>query len=87
MQPGAGYRTRTGTTERPRDFKSLVSTIPPIRRMVGLTGLEPMTHGLKVRCSTAELKAHGKRAEDLSPAPIHGGVTNELYPNRYDNII
>ena len=29
---GAGDRTRTGTVLRPRDFKSLVSTIPPHRR-------------------------------------------------------
>ena len=27
----------------PRDFKSLVSTIPPTRRIVSLIGLEPIT--------------------------------------------
>ena len=28
--------------------------------MVSRVGIEPTTHGLKVRCSTAELPAHGK---------------------------
>lgn len=30
---GAGNRTRTGTLKPARDFKSLVSTIPPHRQM------------------------------------------------------
>ena len=28
--------------------------------VVSRVGVEPTTHGLKVRCSTAELPAHGK---------------------------
>ena len=28
--------------------------------MVSRVGIEPTTHGLKVRCSTAELPAHGR---------------------------
>ena len=33
---GAGYQTRTGTVLRPRDFKSLASTISPSRHRLPL---------------------------------------------------
>lgn len=34
FRPGAPDRTRTGTGSRPRDFKSRVSAIPPLGRVV-----------------------------------------------------
>ena len=48
----AGYRTRTDTVLLPRDFKSPVSAIPPIRRMVCLERFELSTTWLKVMCSS-----------------------------------
>ena len=37
---GAGGRTRTGTAVKPRDFKSLVSAIPPHPQHGNYTGLD-----------------------------------------------
>ena len=50
---GALCRTRTGMNLRSRDFKSLVSTIPPRGHIVvNREGFEPSTERLKVVCST-----------------------------------
>ena len=40
--------------------------------MVSRVGVEPTTHGLKVRCSTAELPAHGKEYTQRE-----GGIASE----------
>ena len=40
--------------------------------MVSRVGIEPTTHGLKVRCSTAELPAHGREYTQRK-----GGIARE----------
>ena len=40
--------------------------------MVSRVGIEPTTHGLKVRCSTAELPAHGAKYTQRE-----GGIASE----------
>lgn len=53
----------------PRDFKSLVSTISPTRRMVWDNGIEPLTSDYKSPVFAAKLipYRYTKRAEDISP--------------------
>ena len=56
---GAGDETRTRTVLPPRDFKSLVSAIPPHPHMARLEGLEPSTYGVEIRYSILiELQPH-----------------------------
>lgn len=52
---GAGGRTRTGTSLRTRDFKSLASTIPPHQHLEVPPGFEPGNEGFADLCLTTWL--------------------------------
>ncbi len=50
-----------------REVRDLAS--PPALRVVGRTGFEPVTNGLKVRCSTAELTARATQCLSAAGGP------------------
>ena len=60
MPYGAGDRTRTGTGLLPRDFKSLVSTIPPHRQV-------------PIQCITCAEACQVGRQSKTRPAGRRGG--------------
>ncbi len=59
---GAGGRTRTGTSLRTRDFKSLASTIPPHQHLEVPPGFEPGNEGFADPCLTTWLWYHSNFA-------------------------
>ena len=78
---GAGDRTRTGTALRPRDFKSLVSTIPPHQQVsVILAQFSFSVKGDKCRLMVllSSLRREQARVYHLFTFPPCSGVPSVL---------
>ncbi len=63
---GAEGRTRTGTESPPRDFKSLVSTIPPLRQILSVDSTTREEKGTSENLGgTTQIRTGGEGFADL----------------------